>query len=79
MHKAPVIFMVEESIRQGFERIAAREDQRLSKITEIVFEWSVQQLTEAGSVTRLLQCGIHLPEKTPVPPRLHRTTNEKRG
>lgn len=79
MHKAPVIFMVEESIRQGFERIAAQEDKRLSKITEIVFGWSVQQLREAGALTRLLQCGIHLPPKTPVPPRPHRSTSEKRS
>jgi hypothetical protein len=79
MHKAPVIFMVEESIRQGFERIAAQEDKRLSKVTEIVFKWSVWQLREAGSLTRLLQCGIHLPEETPVPLRPHRSTNEKRG
>lgn len=63
--KAPLSLSVREAIRVELEGVAARERKKLSEITELILEWSVEQFREAGSTNRLLRCGIHLPDSLP--------------
>lgn len=67
--KAPLSLPVREALRTELERVATGERKKLSEITEQILEWSIERLVEAGSVNRLLQCGIHLPEGLPRQPR----------
>jgi hypothetical protein len=60
--KVPLSLPVREALRRELERVAAVEGKKLSQITEEVLEWSVGRLVQAGSLSRLLECGIHLPE-----------------
>jgi hypothetical protein len=63
--KAPLSVPVREAFRTELDRVAAGERKKVSEITELILEWSVARLVEAGSVNRLLQCGIHLPDGVP--------------
>ena len=67
--KAPLSVPVREALRTELDRVAAGERKKVSEITELILEWSVARLAEAGSVNRLLQCGIHLPDGVQRQPR----------
>ena len=68
--KAPLSVPVREALRTELDRVAAGERKKVSEITELILEWSVARFVEAGSVNRLLQCGIHLPDAIPHKPRI---------
>lgn len=63
--KVPLSLPVRETFRTELERVAVGERKKLSEITEVILGWSVERLVEAGSLNRLLQCGIHLPDGLP--------------
>jgi len=58
--KAPLNLPVLEVIWMGLKHIAERERKKLSEIAELILEWSVAQLREAGSINRLLRSGLHI-------------------
>jgi len=62
-----------ESLLRELEEFAARERKKPREIVELILEWSVARLGEAGSVNRLLQCVIHLPDGPKPGPRNSRT------
>jgi len=61
-----------EALRIELERVAARERTKVRVTTKLILEWSAKQLAEAGSLNRLLRCGIYLPDS--VPRQLRTTT-----
>lgn len=63
--KVPLSLPVWETFRTELERVAVGERKKLSEITELLLGWSVERLVEAGSLNRLLRCGIHLPDGLP--------------
>jgi hypothetical protein len=67
--KAPLSVSVREALRTELERVAAGERKKLSEITKLILEWSVSRLDEAGSLNRLLECRIYLPDGLPLQPR----------
>lgn len=62
-----------ESPLREIEEIAARERKKAREIVDLIMEWSVARLREAGSVNRLLRLGIRLPDGPPRGPRTSRT------
>ena len=68
--KAPLSVPVREALRTELDRVAAGERKKVSEITELILEWSVARFVEAGSVNRLLRCGIHLPDCVQHQPRI---------
>lgn len=69
--KAQISLRVRQALRLELEQTAARERRKLGNLGELVLEWGFEQLKEAGSTDRLLQCRIRLPEET-EPPRAAR-------
>ena len=67
--KAPLSVSVREALRTELERVAAGERKKLSEIAKLILEWSVSRLDEAGSLNRLMECGIYLPDGLPRQPR----------
>lgn len=63
--KAPLSVPVREAFRTELDRVAVGERKKVSEITGLILEWSVEQLVKVGSVNRLLRCGIHLPDGLP--------------
>lgn len=61
--KAQISLRVRQALRAELEEIAARERRKLGNLGELVLEWGYEQLKEAGSTERLLQCRIRLPEE----------------
>jgi hypothetical protein len=41
------------------------ERKKLNETTELILGWSVERLAKAGSLNRLLRCGIHLADGLP--------------
>ncbi len=62
--KAQISLRVRQALRTELEEFAARERRKLGNLGELVLEWGYEQLKEAGSTERLLQCRIRLPEET---------------
>ena len=60
--KAPLSIPVRESFLKELEGAAAGERRKLSEMTELILEWSTEQLLKAGSLNQLLRCRIHLPD-----------------
>lgn len=56
--KVPMSLSVREAIWMGLKQVAERERKKPNEITEVVLEWGVAQLREAGSINRLLRSGI---------------------
>ena len=65
--KAPISLRVRQALRAELEEVSVRERRTLGNLGELVLEWAYEQLKQAGSTERLLQCRIRLPEE-PVPP-----------
>jgi len=63
--RAPLSVPVREALWKELGGVAARERKKLREITELLLEWGVARLREAGSVNQLLRCGIRLPESAP--------------
>jgi hypothetical protein len=66
--KAQISLRVRQALRTELEQMAARERRKLGNLGELVLEWGFEQLREAGSTERLLQCRLRLPEE-PTQPR----------
>jgi len=49
---------VRQALRTELEEFAAREKRKLGNVSEILLEWSFEQLKAAGSVDRLLKFKI---------------------
>ena len=62
--KAQMSLRVRQALRSELEEFAARERRKLGNLGELVLEWGYEQLKEAGSTDRLLQCRIRFPEET---------------
>jgi hypothetical protein len=60
--RVPLCVSIRESLLKEIEGFAAGERKKSREIVELILEWSVARLQEAGSVNRLLRCGIRLPE-----------------
>jgi hypothetical protein len=60
--RAPLSVSMRESLLREIEGFATRERKKSREIVELILEWSVARLQEAGSVNRLLCCRIRLPE-----------------
>jgi len=71
--RAPLSVSLRESLLREIEGFAARERKKSREIVELILEWSVARLQEAGSVNRVLQCVIRLPEGPSRSPRDSRT------
>ncbi len=56
--KVPLNLPVREVVWIGLKHLAERERKKVSEITELTLEWSVERLREAGSTNRLMRCGI---------------------
>lgn len=65
--KAQISLRVRQALRMELEQIAARERRKLGNLGELVLEWGFEQLKEAGSTERLLQCRLRLPEEPTLP------------
>ncbi|HEV2297656.1 MAG TPA: hypothetical protein VGR72_03970 [Candidatus Acidoferrales bacterium] len=61
--KAPLSVSVREVVWMGLKEIAERERKKVSEITELILEWSVERLVEVGSTNQLLRCVIRLPNR----------------
>ena len=53
--KAPLSLRVRQALRSQMQELAAREMRSLGNLAELLLEWSVAQLTAAGSTNRLLR------------------------
>jgi|HubBroStandDraft_4_1064222.scaffolds.fasta_scaffold05281_5 hypothetical protein len=53
--KAQISLRVRQALRTELEEFAAREKRKLGNVSEILLEWSFEQLKAAGSVDRLLK------------------------
>ncbi len=62
--KAQLSLRVRQALRAELEEFAARERRKLGNLGELVLEWGYEQLKEAGSTEKLLQCRIRMPEET---------------
>ena len=71
--RAPLSVSMRESLLREIEGFAARERKKSREIVELILEWSVARLREAGSVNRLLCCGVRLPDGPPPGPRTSRS------
>jgi hypothetical protein len=60
--KAPLSLRVRQALRTEIEAVAAREKRSMSNISELILEWGIQQLKVAGSLERLLESKIRLPD-----------------
>lgn len=58
----PLCVSIRESMLKEIDRFAAGERKKSREIVELILEWSVARLREAGSVNRLLRYRIRLPE-----------------
>lgn len=65
--KAQISLRVRQALRMELEEIAVRERRKLGNLGELVLEWGFEQLKEAGSTERLLQCRLRLPEEPTQP------------
>jgi hypothetical protein len=75
--KAQISLRVRQALRMELEQIAARERRKLGNLGELVLEWGFEQLKEAGSTERLLQCRLRLPEEPMEPPAARRSPKGK--
>ena len=62
--KAQISLRVRQALRTELEEFAARERRKLGNVSEVLLEWSFEQLKAAGSIDRLLKykirrSGIH--------------------
>ena len=62
--KAQISLRVRQGLRTELEEFAARERRKLGNVSEVLLEWSFEQLKAAGSIDRLLKykirrSGIH--------------------
>lgn len=71
--RAPLSVPMRESLLREIEGFAARERKKAREIVELILEWSVARLREAGSLNRVLQCVIRLPDSPPPGSRTSRT------
>jgi len=71
--RVPLCVSIRESLLKEIEGFAAGERKKSREIVELILEWSVAHLREAGSVNRLLRYRIRLPEGPPRGPRTSRT------
>ncbi len=62
--KAQLSLRVRQALRAELEEFAARERRKLDNLGELLVEWGYEQLKEAGSTERLLDCRIRVPEET---------------
>ena len=53
--KAQISLRVRQGLRTELEEFAARERRKLGNVSEVLLEWSFEQLKAAGSVDRLLK------------------------
>ena len=67
--RAPLSVSLRESLLREIEGFAAGERKKSREIVELILEWSVARLREAGSVNRLLRCRIRLPDGPSRSPR----------
>lgn len=65
--KAQISLRVRQALRSELEQIAVRERRKLGNLAELVLEWGFEQLKEAGSTERLLQCRLRMPEEPTQP------------
>jgi hypothetical protein len=65
--KAPISLRVRQALRAELEEVSIRERRTLGNLGELVLEWAYEQLKQAGSMERLLQCRIRLPAE-PIQP-----------
>jgi len=56
--KAPLSLRVRQQLRTGLEEAAARDKRTLGNLSEVLLEWSFQQLQAVGSTERLLQYSV---------------------
>jgi hypothetical protein len=67
--KAPLSLRVRQELRAGLEEFAARDKRTLGNLSEVLLEWSFEQLQLAGSTERLLRYRIRrrgtAPKKEP--------------
>jgi hypothetical protein len=75
--KAQISLRVRQALRMELEQMAARERRKLGNLAELVLEWGFEQLKEAGSTERLLQCRLRLPEALTLPPGTRRPLKGK--
>lgn len=61
--KAPLSLRVRRDLRAGLEEYAARNGRSLGNVGEVLLEWSFRQLQVVGSIERLLQYKIRLPDR----------------
>ena len=71
--RAPLSVSMRESLLREIEGFATRERKKSREIVELILEWSVARLREAGSVNRVLRCVIRLPDGPPRGPRTYRS------
>jgi len=71
--RVPLCVSMRESLLKEIEGFAAGERKKSREIVELILEWSVARLREAGSVNRLLRCRIRLPDIPLRGPRTSRT------
>jgi hypothetical protein len=60
--KAPLSLRVHPALRTEIEAIAAREKRSMSNIGELILEWGLQQIKNAGSLELLLSSKIQPPD-----------------
>lgn len=75
--KAQISLRVRQALRMELEQMAARERRKLGNLGELVLEWGFEQLKEAGSTERLLQCRLRLPEEPTLAPGTRRPPRGK--
>ena len=52
--KAPLSLRVRQALRAGLEEFASREQRTLGNLSQLLLEWSFEQLRLVGSLERLL-------------------------
>lgn len=60
--RVPLCVSIRESLLKEIEAFAAGERKQSKEIVELILEWSVVRLREAGSVNQLLRYRIRPPE-----------------
>jgi len=66
--KVQLSVRITPALRAELEKLAARERRTLGNLGQLIVGWAYEQLKEAGSMERLLQSRIRLPEE---PTQLH--------
>ena len=61
--KAQLSLRVRQDLRREMEELAARERRTLGNLGEILVDWAVEQLREAGSTEKLFNRKVPAPRK----------------